>query len=326
MIRRETSEGWALISQLDHAHLAFELARAWGNEATPGLPLGEWLLPAVRGHDDGWFEWERHPDEVEPGVPRSFTEMPADVAVSIWSRSIAMCAGGSPSLAEAMRRLRSGGREVAIEEAAGLDVLVKGGRRFRREHYLRDMRQMDRVTEKSAAGTLARFEEEGIVAPLGEALGQPFYESLLALVGGSPLAGLWVSGHFQFLARQMAEHRADEPDVAPIVDRFLEEQAMHCGIWRETVADFAGAELDRVIDTGLRYLQLFDRISLWLCMAERTETWEARLSEQRVFTFRPEQGRIIAVSPWPFAERALELSVPTFDGERCRELFWRLVG
>lgn len=315
-----------LISQLDHAHLAYELAGAWGNGSTPGLPLREWLLPAVRGHDDGWFEWERHPDEVRPGVPRSFTEMPADAAVSIWSRSITLCAGGSPSLAEAMRRLRSGGKEVTIEEAAGLDVLVLGGRRFRKEQYLHDMRQMDCVTENAASGTLARFAEEGIIAPLGVALGQEFYENLLPEVGDSPLAGLWVSGHFQTLARQMAEHRADEPDVAPIVDRFLEEQSIQCRIWRDAVADFAGEELDRVIDTGLRYLQLFDRMSLWLCMAERTEPWEVRLSEQRHFTFRPNQGRIIEVSPWPFEERALELSVPTFDGTQNRELFWRLVG
>lgn len=95
MIRREVSNGtdspgsWLLISQIDHAHLAFRLAHAWG--ATPFTRLVErdQLLWAIDHHDDGWRDWERQP-EVDPdsGRPRSFTEMEASDSLAIWSGSI----------------------------------------------------------------------------------------------------------------------------------------------------------------------------------------------------------------------------------------------
>ena len=65
MIRRDDENDWLLISQVDHAHLAAEIAEALGNENMPALPLPDLLIPAIREHDEGWREWE-HAPEVDP--------------------------------------------------------------------------------------------------------------------------------------------------------------------------------------------------------------------------------------------------------------------
>lgn len=96
MIRRHRGHNWLLIPQHEHARLAGEVATAWGNAATPPLPLAEPLLAAIFQHDQGWIEWERNPT-VDPatGIPREFTEMPLPVSAAIWEKSIARCAGDS---------------------------------------------------------------------------------------------------------------------------------------------------------------------------------------------------------------------------------------
>ena len=325
MIRRDGNDRWLLISQVEHARLALDLARTWGNAEVPGLPLLDWLLPAIRDHDDGWLEWEQSPTRHDDGRPTSFTEMSAGDSVEIWSRSIQICASGPPSFAEALRRLRSDGADVSTAEATALEDLLQGARRFRRDEFVAELARHPRITEEIAAATADRFERQGLFRPFGRVLGQDFYEINLASAGEAPLAGLWVSGHFQALARQAMEHREDDPDQVELLNGFIRDQEHRCAAWREATADFAGEDLERVIDTGLRYLQLFDRMSLWLCMAERTEPWEARLSEERSFEFRPETGRIIQVAPWPFGEGALELAATAFDGERTVVLPWRLI-
>lgn len=325
MIRRDSQNGWLLVSQLEHARLAHDLAAAWGNGLTPSLPLGEWLLPAIRDHDEGWLKWELAPDLNEEGSPRSFMEMPAEDSVAIWSRSINHCAEGAASFSQAMRRLRGDGQEITTEQAAALDQLLDGSRRFRREDFLVELGQRLELNEELASSAFDRFEGQGLIHSRGTVLGADYYKVSLPPAGEAPLGGLWVSEHFQTLARQAMEHRADDADEVDIFGRFLNEQYNRCEIWRTTATEFAGAELDRVIDSGLRYLQLFDRISLWLCMAERDQPWEARLGQGRTFVFRPQTQRIIQVAPWPFGEVALEVSVRAWDGERAVILPWRLV-
>jgi hypothetical protein len=96
MIRRHGSiaEGtagqWILISQIDHARLAGQLAEHWGADgyAPLLLPRNE-LLWTVYHHDDGWHAWEQAPD-VDPksGKPRTFTEMELGDSLVIWTASI----------------------------------------------------------------------------------------------------------------------------------------------------------------------------------------------------------------------------------------------
>lgn len=89
MIRRDITlddgtASWLLISQVEHARISGELARAW-NE-----PYPEEVIEAIKHHDDGWAKWEAAP-QLDPvrGRPLSFTEMAVTDAIYIWNGSIA---------------------------------------------------------------------------------------------------------------------------------------------------------------------------------------------------------------------------------------------
>ena len=137
MIRRETtsddgSPAWALISQIDHARIAGELATDWGNAEVDHYPCADIVLPTVFHHDDGWAEWEQQP-AIGPasGKPLAFTEMPNDVAHAIWRRSIERVARWGPlaqfMVAEHFRRLRLSGDEREDQGVQGF--LKEYGRR-----------------------------------------------------------------------------------------------------------------------------------------------------------------------------------------------------
>lgn len=96
MIRRSAcsadgSSRWVLISQVEHARLAGEMAANWGRAGSPFERLSVYpgLIKAVFHHDDGWVEWERSPTiDPQSGAPRDFLEMPLSEALVIWERSI----------------------------------------------------------------------------------------------------------------------------------------------------------------------------------------------------------------------------------------------
>jgi hypothetical protein len=100
MIRRDVTYGggpaWVLISQIEHARLAAELADAWDVRLRPLVEPREAFIETVRRHDDGWLVWETRP-EVSGGVPRDFMEMPLDESLAIWRRSIAVAQTISPA-------------------------------------------------------------------------------------------------------------------------------------------------------------------------------------------------------------------------------------
>jgi len=85
MIRRESEEGWFVITQPDHANLSGKIMARWGNEEfSPPEPYDE-VLFAIYEHDNGWKEWEEAP-QVNPanGFPMSFLEMNPGVSFGIW--------------------------------------------------------------------------------------------------------------------------------------------------------------------------------------------------------------------------------------------------
>jgi hypothetical protein len=88
MIRRETEDGWVLISQHDHGILAGDIMKYWGNERfSRPEPSGEVLL-AINEHDHGWVEWESSITvNPENGYPTNFMEMKSKNQSEIWSRS-----------------------------------------------------------------------------------------------------------------------------------------------------------------------------------------------------------------------------------------------
>lgn len=87
MIRREEKEGWILIGQHDHAELAGDIMRYWGNGrfAKP-RPYDE-VLFGVKEHDSGWKEWDRSPKiNPENRYPMNFMEMDFQDQYDIWTR------------------------------------------------------------------------------------------------------------------------------------------------------------------------------------------------------------------------------------------------
>ena len=125
MIRRDMqlddgSRAWALISQVEHARVAAELATDWGSAAVECYPRADVVLPTVLHHDDGWAEWEAQPT-IDPatGKPRADTEMPNDEAHNIWRRSIERVGPWGPlaqfMVARHFMRLRMAGDEPEEE-------------------------------------------------------------------------------------------------------------------------------------------------------------------------------------------------------------------
>jgi hypothetical protein len=94
MIRREVvdpdgRQRWLLISQVEHARIAGEMAAAWRGPLVEPAAAHDELLAAIFHHDDGWAAWERSPG-VDPrsGRPLDFTEMPTEESLAIWTASI----------------------------------------------------------------------------------------------------------------------------------------------------------------------------------------------------------------------------------------------
>lgn len=97
MLRQYQGGQYILLTQVDHARLAGEIAAVWGNHEVEPLSQPDVMLPAITHHDDGWFEWEQQPEvDPETGKPRDFREMPMDVATEIWTRSIEFCGNIAP--------------------------------------------------------------------------------------------------------------------------------------------------------------------------------------------------------------------------------------
>jgi hypothetical protein len=121
LIRRDDHGDWLIIPQIEHARIAGELARAWGNERFASLAAFPTILWAVEHHDDGWRDWDAAP-RLNPatGIPRSFMEMRMRDSTAIWTRSIDFCSS-EPLAGIAVSRhftylaeqVRSGGRSDA---------------------------------------------------------------------------------------------------------------------------------------------------------------------------------------------------------------------
>ena len=309
MIRRETQDGWVLISQVDHAHLAADLASAWGSEDVTPLPLTDWLVPAIRDHDAGWRAWEAEPTITADGLPRQFTEMNAEDAAIIWTSSIATAAGGTPSPADALRKLRTAGGEVTPDDAAVLDAIMRYRRFIPLARLASEVLREHDITDEVLETSLQRLETKNILRRTQQPIGGTAIEIESSPVGASPLGGVWVSRHFTTLAEQSRESKQGTPEEKSI-RQFLREQTRLQSEWLAAAQEFTGDELERVADTGFRYVQFFDRISLWLCMADRDEPWEATLSSKLTLRFTPRSPHEISIDPWPFTMPAIELTVP----------------
>lgn len=97
MIRRESGEGWTLITQPDHAFLSSRIMDFWGNKDFGIIAPGEEVMLAIREHDCGWEKTDSVADfNPENGYPRNFMEMRAEKQLEIWSECFERHAGKHP--------------------------------------------------------------------------------------------------------------------------------------------------------------------------------------------------------------------------------------
>ncbi len=81
--------GWLLIRQPDHARLAGEFARRWGNALFPEPQPRDQAILGISFHDEGWVEQDALPQRnPATGAPRQFLELSAGEFLPIWKRSI----------------------------------------------------------------------------------------------------------------------------------------------------------------------------------------------------------------------------------------------
>lgn len=81
--------GWILIRQPDHARLAGEFARRWGNALFPEPQPRDQAVLGISFHDEGWVEQDALPQRNRvTGAPRQFPELSAGEFLPIWERSI----------------------------------------------------------------------------------------------------------------------------------------------------------------------------------------------------------------------------------------------
>ena len=86
MLLRQDDRGVLAIGQPSHAWVSGQLARAWGNERFGAVEPWEEVCLAAEQHDIGMAAWDLEPSfDARTGLPHSFTEMPMDVHMGLWS-------------------------------------------------------------------------------------------------------------------------------------------------------------------------------------------------------------------------------------------------
>jgi len=73
LLRMESETGWWLITHRDHARLAGDFARAWGNAQFRKPEPRERVLKGIACHDDGWVARDAHPTITRQGKPSAFS-------------------------------------------------------------------------------------------------------------------------------------------------------------------------------------------------------------------------------------------------------------
>lgn len=106
MIRRQTPQGYELITQDDHAILAGDLARQVDPEFLHSLDPAEATLLGIRHHDAGWHLFDELPVLSTAKIPLDVFEAPRQITHKAW--------------------LESANRACSIHPYAGLLVCLHG--------------------------------------------------------------------------------------------------------------------------------------------------------------------------------------------------------
>ncbi len=73
MLRSKADDGWWLITHPDHAHLAGEFAKYWGNDSFASPEPREHVLRGIYRHDDGWRARDAQPVITKQQIPAAFS-------------------------------------------------------------------------------------------------------------------------------------------------------------------------------------------------------------------------------------------------------------
>ena len=73
MLRMESPTGWWLITHPEHARLAGDFAKAWGNAQFRRPEPRARVLKGISCHDDGWAARDAHPTITREGKPSAFS-------------------------------------------------------------------------------------------------------------------------------------------------------------------------------------------------------------------------------------------------------------
>lgn len=86
MLHRKDPAGLICITQPNHAWVAGQLARVWGNEDFGSVTPWEEVCLGAEQHDIGWSSWEQSPTlNSKTGFPHNFLEVPTPVHLRLWS-------------------------------------------------------------------------------------------------------------------------------------------------------------------------------------------------------------------------------------------------
>lgn len=123
------------------------------------------------------------------------------------------------------------------------------------------------------------------------------------------LAGYVVSAHFCHLLRRFSARWQGVAAMTAMAQDFLGRQTQQQSQWS---ADWgrqaAASEPAVVLANALRFLQLFDSLSLWLCCSETPEPEEFETPGGPKIAVQSAGPGRVAVDPWPFQPDSLQLS------------------
>lgn len=133
-------------------------------------------------------------------------------------------------------------------------------------------------------------------------------DSITQCAEQAALAGIWVSRHFCWLAENARLSRRDDREDVAAIDSFLADQAQWQFEWQESLAtELDDVEFEHLAETGYRYLQFFDSVSLWLCCAS-ADIYESGIPGGYRIRFEIDESQQVLVDPFPLLVDRLELS------------------
>ncbi|REJ97194.1 MAG: DUF3891 family protein [Planctomycetota bacterium] len=128
-----------------------------------------------------------------------------------------------------------------------------------------------------------------------------------------PLAAATTAAHFVFLLRQ-SDAASRGADDAVMAEQWLAEFEARIGQWRRQWQQQATVNTATAADEALILLQLWDRMSLWLCCAAQHEPLELATAHEPLkmipLSHDETQPLEVALAPWPLTVDVLETSVP----------------